>query len=212
MGGAFHQRMGGASFSQRKHLINLWPGLARVEQRPDFRPQLRRDLALLRRAARPHGAAGQGQATGHDRGKVELRHLSPLQEGDLYQPSIDRERANVTLEIGRANHVEHHINAAPIGEALDLITEISCPVVDRGRGTQAHAGCNLVVRSGGRIGGRSQGRGQLDRGNPNAGCAAMDQHGFTRHQPPHHEQIGPDGEIGFRHRRSPQRVVATRPR
>ena len=44
--------------------------------------------------------------------------LRAAHEADQHEPPADRERGEVALEVGRADRVEHHVDAAPAGRLL----------------------------------------------------------------------------------------------
>ena len=211
MGARFHQPMRLDHLIEREDRVDRGRAASGVQHRPDFLPQLGRDLAFLRRRARAHGGAGDGQAAHHDLHHIEILDLRSAEERDQHETPVHAEAANVAHRIGAADHVQNDIDAAPAGQFLDAGGEILGPVIDRGVAAEAEAGGGFVVRSGGRVNGRAKFFRQLDRGHADAAGATVDQRLFAAFQPARLEQIGPDGEEGFRQRRGAQRVVALGP-
>ena len=200
-----------AASRQREDLVDDRPGAALIQDRPDLRPELPGDLALLRRGARPHGRARDGEPPDHDRREVDILGPVAAQEGDQHEAAIHGERAQVAGEVGRADHVEDHVHALAAGERLHPLGEILLAVIDRRIRAEAQAGLAFGGRAGGREHPGAARMGELDGGEADPAAAAMDERGLPRREPAVPEEIGPDREIGLGQRGGAERVVAAGP-
>ncbi len=121
-------------------------------------------------------------------------HLAAAQEGDDDEAALEREAAEILLDVVAADHVEDDVDAALAGDPRDLGDEVLRPVVDRMSGADRPAERRLVVAARGRDHRRAELLRDLDRRQPDTARAAVDQHGLAGAQPPAVEEIVPDGE------------------
>src|SRR4051812_35308385 len=101
------------------------------------------------------------------------RDLAALQKRDLHQPPFDRQRSQILLDIGSADHVEDHIDTASASRLLENRYKILASVVDRPLGAEFDADRAFLRRPGGREDARSECLRELDRGRADAAGPAM---------------------------------------
>src|SRR5262249_49616536 len=174
--------------------------LAAIEQWPDVAAQRLRELDLALERARAKRRAGDRQSPQHDVPPVEL-DLAAMQERDHDEAAFEREAAEVLLDVIASDHVEDHVDAALARDARNLDDEVLRAIVDRMIGAHLPAERGLLVASG-----RGDDAGavllrELDRGQPDAARAAVDQRGLAATQAAAIDQVVPDGEERLRQRR-----------
>ncbi len=117
------------------------------------------------------------------------------QERDDDEPSLEREAAEIALDVVAADDVEHEVDAALARDAGHLRDKILLPVVDRVVGPERAAERRLLV-----VADRRDHRGvdllcELDRGHADAARPAVDEDGLPALQSTAVEQVVPDGEV-----------------
>ena len=150
-------------------------GLARSVEPVTVEP-LHHDARACR--ARPRCLAGTRSATGARRSRAS---------------------AGCVLHVVAADHVEHDVDALLAGDAPDLGGPVLRLVVDRVIGAHRAAERDLVVGSCRRVHRRAERLAELDRGEPDAAGAAVDQHRFAGVEANALEEVVPDGEVGLGH-------------
>ena len=139
-----------------------------------------RDRAFLGGRARPHRRARDRQALAHHQEQVEVLGLRAMLGGHLDEPAVHREALEVALEIGRADDVDDHVDAAPAGQARDALGEILVAVIDGGFGAEPDARRAFLVAARGGVRACAELARQLDRGDADAARAAVHQHRSRR--------------------------------
>src|SRR5438067_7044282 len=125
------------------------------------------------------------------------RHLAALQKGDLHQPSLDRQRAQILLDIGAADHVEDHVDPPALRRLLDDCCEILLAIIDRPLGAELDADGAFLRTAGGRENPRAKRTGELDRGRADAARPAMHEKTLAGREVAAIEHIAPYGEEGL---------------
>src|ERR1022692_2471248 len=170
--------------------MNDGPHPSRGQERPDIAMQRLGHRGLLRHGASPQGRTGERESLTHDREQVDLRPRA-ADQGNDYEPSLDRRGLEIAREITAADQIENHIHAAARGFLADHLDEILGAVVDSTGGSEALAGARLLFGAGSCEDARPPGGRELDgRGADSAG-PAVNQNGLTRFAPAAIEQIGP---------------------
>src|SRR5260221_10740416 len=192
----FHQRVRFRRFGERKGLVDDRLDLSGLDERPDFFPQVLRDRAPELHRARAQGGAGDGEAAAQDVGQVE-RRLRAAEEGDDDDAAVVGEAFQLAVDGVARDHVEDHIDAAAGRRFLYRGDEILDLVVDSAVGAELHAGLAFFRAARRREHLVAEGFHDLDRGDADAGRAALHEEGFAGLDPGAIEDIAPDGEEGF---------------
>ena len=136
------------------------------------------DAALLGHRPRPQGGARHGQAPLHDRQQVQLG-LGALLNADLDEAALFGQALEVAREVGRAHHVEDHVDPAAVRGLADRGHEVLAAVVDGAGGPEGQAGRAFLGRARGDEHPRPVGPGHLDGGGADARGSAVDEQGLA---------------------------------
>ena len=107
--------------------------------------------------------------------------------------AVLRERVDVAVEVFCADDVEDDVRAVPVGGGLELLDEVLLLVVNEDVRAVLLAGRELLGGAGRHRDGGLHRLRQLDREQPDAATAAVDEQGVTGLQVGRHEDIRPDG-------------------
>src|ERR1700681_4362763 len=114
MARAFEQAMGLAGLLKRGGAVGERLNPTGIEQRPYLAPQRRRHRAFIGDAARAQTRAGERQALAHDRAEIDLGDHAALRR-DTDMETLNREAAQIFLNVVAADHIEDDIDAAVPG-------------------------------------------------------------------------------------------------
>ncbi len=154
------------------------------------------DRRLERDWARAEHRSGQRQSAAHHQPEIDLGHRPALQR-DRDVAAVVGEAGEVARDIVAADHVEDDIDAAPAGDAGDLVDEVARLVVDRVVGAEAARSGAFLRRPRGDDYGQPERLGEQDRGGADAAGAAVDEDGLAGGGTATVEQVRPHGEIGL---------------
>ena len=127
-----HQAMGAGGVGEGEGGVDYRPQLPLLYEWPDRGRQLVGDQRLEGGGARPEGRAGKGQPALHDHRDEQFRAW-PALDRDRDVAALFGEAFEIARQIIAADHVEHDVDAAPVGQPLDLGDEILRLVIDRVR-------------------------------------------------------------------------------
>ncbi len=183
---------------ERKARVNDRPDLAGFDQRPDL---LAQHPARSRPSRRPCAAARacKGSATS----------LAAARTGD-FRPAALRGQRRVALQIGRADHVEHDVDAPARRERLRLGEKILRPVIDRELRAELAAKGAFLVGARRRHDPRAERFGELDRDRADPARSAMNEQGLAGGEAPAREHVVMDREDRLRQGRGFDGVEAAR--
>ena len=100
-------------------------------------------------------------------------------KADHQQPRAPGDAAHAVLENLAADGIEHHVGAAPVGDALDGVAERLAAVEHEMIGSFCFGDRELFFRRGRGNHGRAEQLSDLDRGKPNAAAGAVHQQHFA---------------------------------
>ena len=193
----FHVSVSLACIFQCKDLINNWPKLALLYERPYRLAERLCDLCFVGVTSWAQGGAGDTQTS-----EQNLRHwqlgFGAAQQANNDQASIIGEAADVAGEVIAANHIQDEVYAAFIGELFDTV-QVIILAVNNGFGcTEFFAGCGFVLIAHGGVNRVAEGTGDLYGRGAYAAAATVHQQAFTFAELTALEHIAPNGEAGFR--------------
>src|SRR5215471_20286667 len=122
---------------------DIWPDA------PRFRPlQQRAQAFLCQRRVFPRRLPGPypQYACAFDQQEVGAGKPDAAGEADNENPCAPGDAAQAVLENLPADGIEHHIRTAPLGHALDRITERLAGIVDEMIGASRLRYCELLLR------------------------------------------------------------------
>ena len=191
-----HQRMCLGRIGRGKGAVNDGLDGSRRQQRPDLLAQGLGDRRLESHRARAQRGAGDHQALAQHQRGVELGLHATLHGNDDDAPILGQ-ALHLARHIGAGDHVQHHIHATPLGDALNLGHEVLRLVVDgMVRAQRQTGGAFFVAARGDDDGGAARTR-QLYRRDAYAAAAPLHQQGLACLQAGAVEDIAPHGEEGL---------------
>ena len=105
---------------------------------------------------------------------------TPAAQINEHQPAVLGQQFELLRDVGSADDIEDHVDAAPFREIARDIQEILVAIVDRARRAEPRHGGAFLLGARGRQHGRADCPGHLDGGDADAACAALDQDRFAR--------------------------------
>ncbi len=125
--------------------------------------------------------------------------FSAVHDGNLKQPALDGKQIQVAGEVGRADHVEDHVDAATARQRQRGRHEILFLVVDRTLGAQPLARIALLVGACRREHARAKRARHLNRRGPDSAGASVHEERFAVAKVAPVENVHPDREKGLGH-------------
>jgi hypothetical protein len=119
-----------------------------------------------------------------------------LHEGDLHQPAVPRQAAQIAGGVGGADHVQYDIDAGFVGGGGDGLIKIGFFIIDPGS-AQFFDGRAFFRRAGGGKHFRPPCHRHLDGGDADPRRAAMHEERFSGGEATNVEYIRPHGKEGF---------------
>src|SRR5216683_3273881 len=138
-----------------------------------------RPMALRSTSSRLAGADAK-HARALDQQEIGAGEPNAAGETDHQDARAPGDAAHAVLEYLAADRIEHHIGAAPIGDALDGVAERFASVEHQMIGAPPLRHREFVLAGGHRDHGRAEHLAHLDRGKANAAAGAVHQQHFTR--------------------------------
>lgn len=168
----------------------------RAEERQHAPGELGDQRRALVGSPRPHHGPDDLEPLAKNHLETGLRHRRPLQKAEQHEPAARREKSEILLKRGAAQHIQNHVH----GEG-DLLAERSARGVDGKIESQRTERLELARRARGAEDGGAKHLGDLDRRGAHSARHGVNQDHLAPRQPAASEQRIVRGEEGLRYRR-----------